>query len=282
METLHSSFALAPVGTRSQPLERLVRIVSPWLLAAVASMLSLLRTGFNFNVSNNEFHVPIVLRFADMPQFSEDPFVLSLRHFVSPVYPLLSLVATDANVANLFLIGLVITHLLTFRAWLHIGTACGIGRWHEQISLVLFLAAISAVYGVSPVGADGLLMGYFTHTELAQAVALFAIGDVILGRLLRASALTGIAFAINAFVGVWTLAPVAGAIAWQVARPLPSNLSWTARLRLALMAAAAFALLAASVVVWIMAASSSAVVDFDYRAFLKIYGAPVKPARSRW
>ena len=191
---------------------RFAAVCWPWLLSAVACALSLLRTGYRFDVSNNAFHIPIVMRFAKLPQFADDPFVLSLRRFVSPVYPLLSLIATDSNVAALFFAGLAATHLLTFLAFLRVGEACGIKRWREQTAFVFLVVASQALYGYSPVGADGLLIDYFTHTELAQAIALFAIANVLRDRLVRSGALAGLAFAVNAFVGVWMLAPIAAQV----------------------------------------------------------------------
>lgn len=242
----------------------------PWLLAAAASVLSLLRTGYKFNVSNNAFHIPIVLRFAAMPQFADDPFVLSLHHFVSPVYPLLSLIATEANVAALFFVLLLATHLLTFRALLSIGDASGIRGWREQMLLVLLLVASPILYRDSPVGRDSLLIDYFTHTELAQVPALFAIASLQRGRLIWTGWWAGLAFALNAFVGAWMTAPMAAASICYLAAPARGT-PWRARLRTVSLAAAAFAVPAAPVILWIALTATGASVDFDYRAYLREY-----------
>src|SRR5262249_59897478 len=107
------------------------------ILAIAASVVSLVRSGCPFDIGNNTFHIPIVLKFTELPQFADDPFVLSLRNFVIPIYPLLSLFATGDNVAFLFIGGLIATHVLIFLALLRIGDACGLRRWLGQAGLAL-------------------------------------------------------------------------------------------------------------------------------------------------
>lgn len=262
------SFAPADTPARGTPWP--TDLVWSWLLAVAAAALSLLRTGYRFNVGNNAYHLPIVLRFEALPQFADDPFVLSLRNFVSPVYPLLSLVATEDNVAALFLAGLVCVHVLTFFALLRIAQACGIGGRTEQAAFVFLLVATRVLYQMSPVGADGLLHGVFSHTELARAVALLAIVALLRGRPVWAGALTGLAFALNALVGIWISVPVA---VWTVRHlVMPSGgASWAARSKIVLLTGVAFAVPALPVAVWIARASVGTAVDFDYRAFLEGY-----------
>lgn len=253
-----------------RPVSWLAAACWPWLLAAAACVLSLLRTGYSFGVSNNSFHIPIVLRFAELPQFVDDPFVLSLRQFVSPIYPLLSLVATEGNIESLFFAGVAVTHLLTLLGLLRIGEACGIKGWREQAALVFLLVAARGVYWTSPVGGDGLLVGAFHHSELARSFALLAIAGLLRGKLVQAGALTGLAFALNAFVGIWTLAPMAAGAIWHLAAPA-GGAGRAARLRTVLLAGAAFAVPAAPIAAWIGFTTVGATVDFDYRAFLDGY-----------
>jgi hypothetical protein len=92
MADVSPDLAVVSTGRTSEGLySRLASGCWPWLLAAVACVLALLRTGYAFDISNNTFHIPIVLRFADMTQFMDDSFVLSLQQFFSSIYPLLSL-----------------------------------------------------------------------------------------------------------------------------------------------------------------------------------------------
>lgn len=239
-------------------------------LAALGAALSLLRTGFAFNVDNNVFHLPIVLRFAAMPQFADDTVVRSLAGFVSPVWPALALVATEGNVAALFFCGLALTRWLTFLGLLAIGAAVGIRRGGEQLMLLLLLATAITLYGYSPVGDSGLLISNFTQTELACAVALLALAGIIGGSLPWAGALAGIAFALNAFVGVWLVAPLAVWLGGAFLRAADGR-ERLAVLRRGVGAALAYAVPAAPVALWILRVTHGAVVDYDYRAYLHEY-----------
>ena len=242
----------------------------PLLLAAGACVVSLNRTGYTFDISNHTFDLPIVLRFADLPQFANDPFILSLRQFTSALYPLLSLVATEHNVSGLFFCGLALTHMLTFLALLRIGQVCGIKAWHEQALFIFLLAATKSLYGLSPVGADTLLIRYFTHSELARAVGLFAVASLLRQRLILAGFLGGVTFALNALMGIWLLAPLAAFALLHFAEARADS-DWRGRGRRVLTAGVAYAIPAAPVAVWIASVTVGSSVDFDYRAFLRDY-----------
>jgi len=81
---------------------------------------------------------------------------------------------------------------------------------------------------------------------LAHAAALFAIANLVRGKLVRAGGLTGVAFALNAFVGIWTLVPMAAGALRYLAAPAGAA-GRTGRLRTMLLAGAAFAVPAAPV-----------------------------------
>jgi hypothetical protein len=259
------------------PARRLIDACWPWLLAVAASLVSLVRTGYNYNYSNNAFHIPVVLRFADLPQFANDPFILSLRKFVSPAYFLLSLVATEANVTWLFFVALAVVHLLTFYALLRIAQSLGIRSQIDQAIFVFLVAAARVAYGVSPVGSDALLFNAFSHSELARAFALLGMAELLRGRLVKAAAWMGLTFAFNAFMGVWTLVPLAIWALWHLvaagdsAENAPGNSGSRGRWRTVLLAGLAFAVPAAPVLVWILVATHGQTVDFDFRAYLDSY-----------
>src|SRR5271166_636270 len=64
------------------------------LVAAIGTGLSVVVQGFFFGKINNVYHIPIVLKLFDSPQFANDPFYQSLRNFTSLVWPGLSLITT--------------------------------------------------------------------------------------------------------------------------------------------------------------------------------------------
>jgi hypothetical protein len=248
--------------------ERRAVSIQAWIVLAIVTALSLLRTGYEFNIINNAFHIPIVLRFEEMLQFAGDPFVLSLSRFVSPVYRLLALVASEETIAGIFFAGLALTHLLTFLGLLRIAVACGIDGLREQTTLLLLLSAAWYSYGYSPIGGDGLLTSYFTHTELARAVAMLSIALLLTGRFAWAGALAGLAFTLNAFVGVWVAVPlgVVGATHLAGARDAAQR---GAILRALLIGALAFAAVAAPVAAWIVVTTAGQEVAFDYPTYLR-------------
>src|SRR5262245_1397982 len=97
-------------------------------------------------------------------------------------------------------------------------------------------------------------------------MALLAIADLLRERLIRAGALTGIAFAVNAFLGIWMPAPLSAAAAWLFATKRAAG-----RVQTLSLTAVAFLVPAAPVAAWIALATSGVTVDFDYRAFLNSY-----------
>jgi hypothetical protein len=232
---------------------------------AIASVTVLLQP-FQFDISNNAFHIPIVLRWFDLPRFADDAFVQSLRQFATPVYPIISLFATETTISFIFFALWFAMRALTCYALINLAeTLRAKDVWQQAACVSAACLAITA-YRYSPVGADGVLLSYFSHTELAQAVALLSLVHMERLRLVKAGLLVGLTFAINVFVGVWLLAPL-GLICLD--HLLSGAGSPAARLRSVLVAAAAFTVPALPVVVWILRDQiHAAPVDFDYRAFL--------------
>ena len=231
------------------------------LVCLALALLSWRLQGFAFGTDNNVFHIPIVLRWFDLPQFSGDPFVQSLRDYATPVYAFLGLFANEANIETVFFAAFLATRALTIYAMLLIVRACGLrGVWLAAAGAGLVLA--SAVYGETVIGRDELFVSIFTHTALAQAVALIGVASLMRGRLTGAAIAAGLAFDLNVMVGVWALVPVMlTALIRLIAQP-------RTRIRETLLAAAAFALISLPVAVWIVATQNFAPPDFDYRKFL--------------
>jgi hypothetical protein len=241
------------------------------VLAGLASTLSLSRSGMNFNKNNNAFHIPIVLRFDSLPQFADDPFVLSLKGFATPVFPLLAQVATEANVAALFLLGVGLVHVCTVFALLRIGQALGITRWGELALLALAIIATRTSYWVSPVGGDGMLVDYFSHSELARVFALLAIAALLEGRRVAAGALAGVALIVNVAFGVWMAGILAAGLLPPVLRRLRAG-GWGSALRFVAPPLLAFAVVAAPGVAFVLSrAELGGRPDFDYVEFLYDY-----------
>jgi hypothetical protein len=243
------------------------------LLAVLAAAVSISLQGFAFGINNNVFHIPIVLGYQHLGQFADDPAIQSLSRFVSPIYPALALVADEQNIESLFLGCHMLTRVLTFLALILIVTASGVRNGWRLLLAVASLVLASGLYGLSPMGGGGLLLNYFTHSELSGAFALLAIAALLRGRLVLAAGLSGIAFALNAFIGVWMLVPVGFCLlapisGWQGPQPRP--LGW---LRQVLLAGLAFAVPALPVAAWVLQSTvrDAASNPFDYREYLYFY-----------
>lgn len=248
-------------------------LANPVVLALLATAASIGLQGFSFGFSNNVFHIPIVLRFQDLGQFANDPAIQSLNRFVSPVYLALALVANEQNIESLFLVCHILTRVLTFMALIRIVTASGV---RSSLRLLLTVAAMvlsPGLYGLSPMGGGGLLLNYFTHSELSTAFALLAVGELLRGRIVLAAGLSGVAFALNAFIGIWMLVPVGLCLLMPLSDWEGRRLSAARWLRQVFLAGLAFAVPALPVVVWVLRSTTGqvAVSPFNYREYLYFY-----------
>ena len=229
----------------------------------LAASVSVLLQGFSVGIGNNIHHIPIVLRLYDLPQFANDAFIQSLRHFVSFIYFAMAMVATPDNVASLFLLAHLATRALTIAAATQIALTLGLRDW-KQIGLFIAVMAFGIpFYGVSAVGLDGLWINYFTHTELAQAVALLTLCLTVRDRFWLAAMLWGVAFDLNAFVGAWCVVPLALLAISFVRR------AGAAAMRSLLIAAGSAVAIVVPDLVWIWATVKGQSIDFSYLQFLR-------------
>ena len=231
------------------------------VLALVGTLATLAVQGFAYGVSNNVFHIPLVLHDYALPQFAHDAFQQSLPRYVSPVFPALSLVATRDNLPALFLALHVAGRLLTIWAMLRVLGLCGVTGIRRLFALGI-LVAMPGLYGITELGRQELFPRYFTHTALAQAGLLWAVVCLAKGRFVAACLLSAVAFDINAFVGVWMAGPLA--VAALTLQPRPS---W----RTVASGLAAGAAVALPVAAWVGAVAGTEHAGFDYAAFLRAY-----------
>lgn len=231
------------------------------ILALVASVASMVVQGFAYGVSNNVFHIPLVLHDFALPQFAGDAFQQTLPRFASPVFPALSLVATrDSLVAWFF--GLhVAGRFLTVWSMLRLVQLCG-AAGVRLLWAAAVLVAMPGLYDRTAVAQQDLWPDYFTHTALAQAALLWALVRLMEGRFVAACVLSAVAFDVNAFVGVWMAGPLGAALLLH--RPRPA-------LRSVLAGLGAGLALSVPVALWIVRTAPLERPDFDYPAFLRSY-----------
>lgn len=236
--------------------------------AAVAvgfALVSLAVTGFRFS-SNNVFHIPYVLDLASRPEFADDAFYASLEFFTSVVWPPLRLVASESNLPALFEGVHLLGRVLAFAGLVFLLRVNGLPAFLPLATALAALAVAPLLRGMSLVGVHDMLPDYLTHTGLTWGFVFFALGFLQMRKHATSAALTGVVFAINAFVGVWLLCISALVLCFE-------RSSWTWR-SLAL-SAAAFLLFASPALAWIALAVASARQAGDgagsYLEYIRLY-----------
>jgi hypothetical protein len=180
------------------------------VLAAIASALSLLHRGFVFGIENNAFHLPIVAGLYDEPQYRDDLFIQSLRHFSSGVWLLLgNFEKYFGHTQSLFFVLTYLSRFLCFVGFLCCASLLGLVDRRDKIVFSLIICFISFLDGDSYAGSGGLFLNYFTHSEIANGTLLLAIYFAANRRFAAATTMVGVTFFINAFVAFWLVPPLA-------------------------------------------------------------------------
>jgi len=182
--------------------------LSPYIetlvIAAVASAISMLLTGFVFGIGNNLFHLPIVAGLYNEPQYQDDAFIQSLRYFASGVWVVLSDTQKYFERTDLvFFILNYLSRLLSFIGFLCVAPLLGVVERRDKIIFALLACSTPFFRGSSPAGAGAMLTSAFTHSEMANGTLLLAIYFVIKGRFTAATVAWGGTLFINAFMAVW-------------------------------------------------------------------------------
>lgn len=186
-----------------------------WILIAAVTVISFLYSGYSPLFYNSIYHIPLLLESYDLPQFSGDPFVQSLRHFSSGFWILFSGAGHVIDVKLFLTVGLVVTRLAFFMAALHLASSFGL-RDRRVLNLFLLLLCVSQwTYGYTA-GDGGILLNYFTHSELANASLLVGLSFALRQRYGAAAIATCLTFFLNAFMAVWMVPPLAMLAGYQL------------------------------------------------------------------
>ena len=255
-------------SSRAEPRER---SDAAFLLAltALGAALSLLATGTAPFADNNVFHLPILGRLYDLPQFADDPFMQSLRFFASGFWQ--GLAGSDRLIDPGLLVLAISAgyRALMIAGFLSCARALGVTERPQQVALVVMLVSGDLLQGLSFGGGGGLFTSQASHSEIANGLLLLSWGAAARGRFAAAIAWTGATFFCNAFMGVWNMAPVAAMIAVQLWRD-PAD--WRTCARQIAVGSVLFALFAAPVVANVLANPDFGTrPDFNYLAFLTEY-----------
>jgi len=172
-------------------------------ISAVGALASLIVTGCLVGVRNDLYFLPILGALYDLPQFANDTFIQSLRHYASGPWMLLSGLANYVPVSALSLVLGFFSRWLAFAGFGLCATLLGAHARKEQILLAFLLCATPLLRGQSWAGDGGLFINYFTHSEVANGLTLIFLYALIRQHLVLACVLEGLIFFDNAFIGVW-------------------------------------------------------------------------------
>jgi hypothetical protein len=236
---------------------------------AVGTAISIIVSGYVFAIGNNLFHLPIVARIFDEPQFKNDAFVQSLRHFYAGPWMLMEGVEKYLDPYWLFFFLFVSSRIISIAGLLLCASHLGVRSFQQKLLFALIVSVTFTLRGSSYAGGGGLFINYFTHSELANGFFLFSLWAVVDHRLILAGALAGVVFLINAFMGVWAVAIVGAVILYKAVRGGEPSANIQ---RGAIASCAAFLLIASPVLMPLIQNSRTiGVTSFNYQDYLMEY-----------
>jgi hypothetical protein len=223
-------------------LDSRARLPQTVIISVLAALLSVLFTGSVFGVDNHVFHLPIIHDLYNEDQFRNDAFIQSLRHYSSGIWLLLSGSSAYAGDGRwLFAVLLYASRLLSFAAILSCAVFLGVRTIRQQSVFSLIICFTAILDGTSFAGHGGLFVRSFGHSEIAVGALLFAISFAVRGRIAIATIWAGATFFVNAFMGVWLVAPLGAIVASLLVRGKIAIRSLLFQMTAGGLAAAAFA-----------------------------------------
>lgn len=179
-----------------------------WAIALFGAILSLAVSGFIAGHNNNIFHLPILGKLYDLPQFADDPFIQSLRYYSAGLWLALAGSAPNNAFPLLFVLA-ILSRLIFFGGALACADLIGITTVRSRLIYTGLMAFSILLKDYSFAGGGGLFITDFSHSEVANGMALWTIYFAARGRFGRAFAANGVTFFLNAFMAVWNAVPIA-------------------------------------------------------------------------
>lgn len=233
------------------------------MIVALASALSMVFTGHEFGVSNNVFHIPLVLSWSELPQFQSNEFYSTLQYFTSAVWFIVRWLVTEQNIESVFLFLHLFSRAAAILGLIYLAWVLGL---HNRLGLLLVSSgSVLSTHLLSTyVGGHDLFNNYFSHTPLSWPLLLLALADWHQGLFRRSMLWAGLVFLINAFVGVW-LATALGISLLANFKDYPLRKWWQL--------AAIFLGICSPLIMWIKFAldSGATAAPFDYGDYIAAY-----------
>lgn len=186
-----------------------------YAVVALATVLSFVRTGYLPINNNNIYHIPILKASFDLPQFANDPFVQSLRHFSSGFWMIFTGAGHVVDIKLFLAFWLIVTHASFLAAALHFARSLGYTDRRLLNTYTLLLSLAAPLIGTT-VGGGGVMLEYFTHSELANASLILGFSLAIRRNYAAAAVATELTFFLNAFMAIWMVPPLLALAVWQI------------------------------------------------------------------
>ncbi len=240
------------------------------VLFAGSAALSIAAQGFYFPLSNNTFHVPIVLDYYGSSEGPHDVFHLALRNYVSWFWILLSTFVTERTIYGAFLTIHVIARFVILALLFEIVRT--ITPRADRKLAALAVAAIPFFMftnAFSPVGRHEVFPNYLTQSHVVTIFVLVSWLLALRQKWYWAAAALGLGLNVSTFVCIWSAAALGGARLWACRGSSAARLA-----RDGLSMFAAFVLFALPSLIWIGSTvfdSSNQQTAYDFRDFLLEY-----------
>ena len=157
------------------------------VISICGALLSIALQGFIVGTGNNVFHLPIVERLYDLPQFAADPYIQSLRSYTSLFWVALRDAMgaggrrpQSAEITAVFFTLQVFSRWLSFIGFLLCASLLGIRSRQERLIFAALLASTTLLRGNSAAGGGGLSPALFSRSEICN-------GLTFVSRVLRVS-----------------------------------------------------------------------------------------------
>ena len=168
--------------------------------AAFALLATLNSAGYRYGVGDQAFYIPSILRQLDGRLFPRDSALLDVQSRLLVFDELLAR-ATHVIPASLetWFLGLyLLTLVLMYAGLVRIADRLLVSRW----SIAAFVAVCAVRHRIAKTAAN-TLEGYFHPRQLAFAIGLLGLGEVLRGRPWLALAAVAVAGAVHPTTGIW-------------------------------------------------------------------------------
>ena len=190
------------------------------LAAAAFTLLATLNTaGYRYGVGDQAFYVPSILRQLDGRLFPRDSALLDgqSRLFVFDELLARATGVIPASLETWFLGLYLLTLALLYAGLVRIADRLLVSRW----SIAAFVAVATIRHRIAKTAAN-TLEGYFHPRQLAFAIGLLGLGEVLRGRPGCALAAAAVAGAIHPTTGIWFVGWIGVALVVEQPRLRPA------------------------------------------------------------